>query len=316
VFWLLHGRQENDVMNKVWIKNSLGVARAPFLSLSLVTAFFIWTLAFFQAGLPSFLDSFLILIALLSAHIGVNALNEYQDFESGLDSQTRRTLFSGGSGTLPESPEFSESTRTIALACISFSGLIGLYFIFTVGIELLPVGVLGLWIVVNYTLQINRHPWLCLFAPGVGIGVLATLGGVYILSGYLSWVTVLLALGFALLLNNLLLLNQYPDKDADQAVGRRHVWIVYGSQVALALFRLQLLMVFGVVIACVALNLLPWFALLFLAIWWLVNPLWNNTQTEHALQDNTLAAMGKNVLLCHFYPGFLGGVLILARMLS
>ena len=39
------------------------------------------------------------------AHTSVNALNEYQDFKSGLDLITVKTPFSGGTKSLPENPQ-------------------------------------------------------------------------------------------------------------------------------------------------------------------------------------------------------------------
>ncbi|MGB7065006.1 MAG: prenyltransferase, partial [Syntrophobacteria bacterium] len=44
-------------------------------------------------------------VGAVAAHISVNALNEYDDCKSGLDFNTQRTPFSGGSGTLPQSPD-------------------------------------------------------------------------------------------------------------------------------------------------------------------------------------------------------------------
>lgn len=297
----------------LFLKCALGVSRAPFLSLSVVIVVFAWSLAFFQSGLPSFLDSVLILIAMMSAHIGVNALNEYQDFTSGLDLTTDKTLFSGGSGTLVEHPEFAESAKWVAYAAIGLALLIGFWFVFAVGIELLPVGVLGLWIVTNYTTTINRHPWWCLMSPGVGLGMLATLGSVYILSGSVSLVSVLLVVGFSLLLNNLLLLNQFPDIQADSQVARKHLWIAYGSRFALGIFRAQWIVAFVLVLICGEFVGLFWFCLSLFGMLLLVYPLWKYTQSHEALKENLIAALGKNVMLCHAYPGFLSVALIISR---
>ena len=46
----------------------------------------------------------LVLIGAVSAHISVNAFNEFFDFSSGLDNLTVKTPFSGGSGGLPDVP--------------------------------------------------------------------------------------------------------------------------------------------------------------------------------------------------------------------
>lgn len=299
-----------------WFINALGVGRAPFLTLSIVTVGFAWALAVFQSGLPSFLDTLLILLAVISSHIGVNALNEYQDFMSGLDRNTVRTPFSGGSGTLVDAPEFLESTRWIAFGSIGLSVTIGLWFVVSVGIELLPVGILGLWIVVNYTSKLNQHPWLCLLSPGVGIGLLATLGSVYILSGQLSLVAVVLALGFSLLLNNLLLLNQYPDIDADRKFNRNHLWIAYGVIFSLAVFRAQWLVAHLLICMLMGLGLLPWYSVVALTGLILVYPMIKQTSSEVGLSENVISCLGKNVILCHFYPMTLSFILVISYLVA
>ncbi|MEI6542695.1 MAG: prenyltransferase, partial [Methylococcales bacterium] len=82
----------------------------------------------------------LIFLGALAAHISVNMLNEYYDYKTGLDLHTQRTAFSGGSGTLPSSPELAESVFLCGLLCLVFTALIGLYFLWTIGWGLLPVG--------------------------------------------------------------------------------------------------------------------------------------------------------------------------------
>ena len=45
--------------------------------------------------------TFLALVGLVALHAAVDALNEVSDMRRGIDLNTRRTPFSGGSGTLP-----------------------------------------------------------------------------------------------------------------------------------------------------------------------------------------------------------------------
>ncbi|GAA3909695.1 prenyltransferase [Litoribacillus peritrichatus] len=303
-------------VDQQWLTNFLGVIRAPFLSLSLTCAFLIWSLAFFQSGLPSLFDSLLILVALVSAHMGVNALNEYQDFISGLDTSTQKTMFSGGSGTLVEYPDYLETTRRIAKTCITVSSIIGVWFVLSVGIELLPAGVLGLWLVVNYSDKVNQHPWLCVVAPGLGIGGLALLGGVYILSGGISVQALLVSLMFGVLINNVLLLNQYPDVEADRTVNRNHLWIAYGYDFSLAVFRVQLLGVFALLAIAVMTGWLPSLSAVTFAVLFFVFPLFYDTFSLARLKQNELAALGKNVMLCHFFPLSLAISLIFSRIFA
>ena len=48
---------------------------------------------------------------------------------------------------------------------------------------LLPIGLLGLVLVVSYTPWITRHPLLCLVAPGLGFGPVMVLGTLVALTG-------------------------------------------------------------------------------------------------------------------------------------
>jgi 1,4-dihydroxy-2-naphthoate octaprenyltransferase len=142
-------------------------------------------------------DAALAVLGALAAHVSVNALNEYMDFKSGLDMRTQRTPFSGGSGVLPARPELINGTLAMGLITLGWTALTGLYFVWrdmAVLPALVPVGLVGLLSAVAYTPWVTRHPWLCLVAR-----------------------LALLPFG---LVNNLLLLNQFPDVDADRPVGR------------------------------------------------------------------------------------------------
>jgi len=83
----------------------LGVARGRFLLLTLSCVALGVALAV-RGGAEaiSYSDALLVMLGALAAHVAVNALNEWGDYRSGLDLQTRRTAFSGGSGTLVTHP--------------------------------------------------------------------------------------------------------------------------------------------------------------------------------------------------------------------
>lgn len=301
-------------MDATWFKNVLGVIRTPFLTLALLCVGLAWSIACYQTGIPSFFDSLLVFMGVLASLIAVNVINEVQDFESGLDKKTHRTLFSGGSGTLVEYPEFYPYAQKIGWLAVIVALIIGVYFVDKAGIGLLLVGVAGLWIVVNYTRIIVYRPWLCLIAPGFGIGILATLACVYILSGSLSGLAVFCGLVFAVLLNALLLLNQYPDIEADSSVGRSNIWTHKGKVFGLALFRLHIYAVMALLLAAIYLDFLPLLSVvtLFTVVW--VDPLLKNTSSVASLSENCVAALGKNVALCHFIPITLGLSLIISAI--
>jgi 1,4-dihydroxy-2-naphthoate octaprenyltransferase len=170
----------------------------------------------------------LVLVGAISAHISVNTLNEYYDFKSGLDLKTVKTPFSGGSGALPGNPEMDTMVLIVGLISLMVTVIIGIYLILARGIQILPIGVVGIVLVVAYTQWINRYPLLCLIAPGLGFGVLMVVGTHVILAGGYSRLPWLVSLIPFFLVNNLLLLNQYPDMIADASVGRNTFPIAYG----------------------------------------------------------------------------------------
>ena len=204
----------------------------------------------------------LIFLGALAAHISVNMLNEYHDYRTGLDLQTQRTAFSGGSGTLPASPELAESVFFCGLLCLVFTALIGLYFLWAIGWGLLPVGLSGMLLVYFYSSQITRRPLLCLLAPGLGFGPFMILGAYYILNCHYSFAVLMTSFIMLFVASNLLLLNQFPDLEPDRAAGRLHLPILVGRKNAALVYVLFLVMAYVLLLLSVYLKLLPIYSLL------------------------------------------------------
>ncbi|MES0328526.1 MAG: prenyltransferase [Gammaproteobacteria bacterium] len=202
--------------------------RLPFLLLTPVCVFLgVSTVIANQININFYL-LILVLSGALLGHISVNTLNEYFDFKSGLDFKTKRTKFSGGSGALPDNPESVRVVLAVAIASLMVIVMMGVFFVWKFGLGIMPIGVLGLVLIVTYTSWVNKYPLLCLIAPGVGFGFLMVVGTQYVLLGEylsLSWLAAIVPF---FLVNNLLLLNQYPDIQADATVGRNHFPIAYG----------------------------------------------------------------------------------------
>ena len=172
----------------------------------------------------------------VAAHISVNALNEYDDCKSGLDFNTQRTPFSGGSGTLPQSPDKAHVALITGICSLVVTAIVGVYFLSIRGLWLLPVGLVGFVIIVAYTKWITKNPVLCLVAPGLGFGPLMVMGTDFVLSGSYSWTSFVASLVPFFLVSNLLLLNQFPDVEADRGVGRHHFPIAIGREASVRLY--------------------------------------------------------------------------------
>lgn len=195
-------------------------------------------------------DAVLVLLTLgaaLCAHISVNTLNEYFDFRSGLDLTTARTAFSGGSGVLPRHPQLARAVLTLGLLCLAVTGGIGAWLVWARGIPVLGPGLAGLVLIVGYTPWLNRSPLLCLIAPGLGFGILMVVGSHLVLGGGHTPLAWLVSLVPFFLVNNLLLLNQYPDRDADAGAGRRHAPIAWGIRASNRVYALFMVAAYSTV---------------------------------------------------------------------
>lgn len=215
--------------------------RVPFLVLTPVCIFLGVSISFAIQPMINYTMVSIILIGAIAAHISVNTLNEYYDFKSGLDLITEKTPFSGGSGALPNHPEIAKSVLSVGILSLVLTILTGVYIIFERGMEIMPIGLVGVVLIVAYTQWINRSAFLCLIAPGLGFGVLMVVGAHVVLIDGHSQFAWLISLVPFLLINNLLLLNQYPDIEADSSVGRNTFPIVFGiknSNIIYAVFML------------------------------------------------------------------------------
>jgi 1,4-dihydroxy-2-naphthoate polyprenyltransferase len=234
-----------------------GPMRLPFLILTPACVLVGLGAALWEAGRVNALHAVLALIGAVCAHLSVNILNEYADFVSGLDSKTARTPFSGGSGTLPARPGLARCTLIMGLTTTAIVCLIGAYFLIILGWALLPFGILGLLVILAYTPWLTRNPVLCLFAPGLGFGPLMVMGTVFALTGTYSWTAGIASLVPFFLVSDLLLLNQFPDVEADRSIGRKHFPILLGRRASSIFYGLFLLLAYVSIIVGVCARYLP-----------------------------------------------------------
>jgi 1,4-dihydroxy-2-naphthoate polyprenyltransferase len=235
----------------------IGPMRPNFLTLTPACVLLGVATAFWSGASLNPIYIALILIGSLLAHISVNALNEYHDFKSGLDLITEATPFSGGTKSLPENPKKAHVALITGLVSLSLTACIGVYFLIERGPWLLPVGILGLIIIYTYTPLITRSPFLCLITPGLGFGPLMVMGTDFILTGHYSCTSAMASLVPFFLVNDLLLLNQFPDVEADRRFGRNHLPIRIGRKFSAIVYAVFLCLTYVAIIAGCLLRVLP-----------------------------------------------------------
>lgn len=290
--------------------------RVPFLLLTPVCVFLGAAAAYYAEGMFR-LDYFLLaLVGGLCAHISVNALNEYDDFKTGLDHATMRTPFSGGSGTLPRHPEKAYYVLSIGLGSLAVTVFTGAYFLWVRGPLLLPLGILGILAIVLYTRLLTRDPFLCLLAPGIGFGPCMVMGTAFVMTGSYSMVAFAASMVPFFLVSGLLLVNQFPDIAPDAGAGRYHLMIAHGKKAGVVVYGVFLTGTYLLIVLSWIVGWFPWPALI-LSL--LTAPLAIYTWTGIASHfmgkiEDMLPYMGKNVIITLLTPILLTMGLIAGRL--
>jgi 1,4-dihydroxy-2-naphthoate octaprenyltransferase len=285
-------------MKGVWLHET----RPQFLLLSVVLVLHGAGLAFWR-GTPAFdwLRFALAMLGLTLMHAAVNVLNDWHDWaKTGIDRETPKTPFSGGSGILPAGGMDARSTLWEGTICLVAGCVIGLYLVWdTYRVfgrvwPLLVIGLVGALAVVAYTPFLTRIGLGELFA-GLGLGNLPVLGTYYVLTGRLDWVAVLSGIPATLLTYNLLLLNEFPDTAADAKGGRRHMVARLTKRGARWLYAAVESAAYVVIVAGVLLQqLTPWALLGLVALPFALKAI-ATTLREYEGVERLLPAMGANV---------------------
>lgn len=287
------------------IRTLVGTARVPFLLLAPLCGGLGLAAAGWGGHAVGRAEAIAVLVGSVAAHASVNLFNEWFDFRSGLDLLTSRTPFSGGSGALPAHPAAAPAVLAAAVTTLALTALIGLWLLARHGDALLPLGLAGLVLVVAYTPWITHRPLLCLLAPGIGFGPLMVIGGAAAASGQWPLAAAVASLVPLGLVSGLLLLNQFPDVDADRAVGRRHLPMIWGRPRAARVFAALVAFSVAAVPVGVAAGALPPGTLLAL----LLTPLaWGVAVGALRHADDLTAlrpVMGRNVVLCLAMPALM-----------
>lgn len=213
-----------------------GIARVPFLLLSVVLVAS-GAAASAYHGTFGLWQTVLALVGLVALHVAVNVLNEISDLRSGIDLETTRTPFSGGSGTLPSGRLGLGTAWLVGVLSLAIGAGVGAWFILLYGWPMALLVIAGVGIVVVYTPVLLRVG-VGEVAAGLGLGALPTVGVGLVQGGAVEPAVWALAVPSWCLTFNLLLLNEFPDEVADRAGGRRHLVILLGRRRAALVYVL------------------------------------------------------------------------------
>jgi len=202
-------------------------------------------------------DAFLLaMVGALLVHMTVNVINDYYDYVDGIDLSTERTPFSGGSGTLTGHLIKPKQAFWFATLCLLIAMAIGAYFCLTKGWLLFPLLLVAGFSAYFYNVYLSRWFLGELFA-GLNFGPLLVLGSYFVQTGRYSWEALVASLAPGILTSNLLFLNQFPDREADQKGGRRHLVITLGRKNARFLFMGLLIASYLCIVIGVITQMMP-----------------------------------------------------------
>ena len=196
----------------------------------------------------------------LVAHAGANVINDYYDARSGCDdmNQDRVFPFTGGSRFIQNGVLTLRSTGLLGYGLLLAVVPAGIWLTLHSAPGLLAIGLAGLVVGWAYS-----APPLRLQSRGLGeLGItggwlLVVVGTDYVQRHAFAFAPIAAGLGFALLVANILYINQFPDVRADAAAGKRTVVVRLGHSAARWGYALIAVLCYGWVSAMTLAGALP-----------------------------------------------------------
>ncbi len=207
----------------LWLK----AMRVPFLQATFVPVILGSVIAWELAGRFNWSIFGLTLLGASLIQIASNMFNDYFDFKSGNDQHVKhQNPFAGGGRILTASLIKPSTHLIVSTSCLILGSIIGFYFVFGLGLYTLfwlgLIGVISTYFYVGPPFKL-AYRGVGEFLVGLNFGPVMTLGAYYVQTGSLASATVplLASIPVGLLITAVLWINEFPDMDADKAVGKK-----------------------------------------------------------------------------------------------
>lgn len=202
--------------------------RPPFLLVSL-GACLVGIATAFASGVP--IDAARAIVTIVFAMVaqgGANVLNDYYDALNGTDAANTERIFpfTGGSRFIQNGVLTERQMLALGSALFAATMAAGLWLMAVSGPDLFFYGAAGLFVGWAYSappLRLNSRGWgeACIWLAWMLIAA----GADYVQRAGPSALPWIASAGYALLVTNVLFINQFPDRRADEQAGKRH-WVV------------------------------------------------------------------------------------------
>ncbi len=194
-------------------------------------------------------------VGVISLHASVDLLNDYWDFKRGIDTKTKRTKFSGGTGVLPEGLLQPNEVYRAGVIFLIIGSSVGGYFIFEKGITIAVILAFAIISIYFYSTKIANSGLGEIF---VAIkGSMIVLGTFFVQTSHITMEPILGGIVVGILSSLVLFVNSFPDFDADKAGGRKTLVIMLGKKKASNAVWIFPIIVYGIIVSGIVLHILP-----------------------------------------------------------
>ena len=233
------------------MKNIIRAMRLPFITATIIPVIFGATFAFYETGNFNWVTFFISLIGVVMLHLGSNVSNDYYDHLSMNDDVNKHhSMFNGGSRVIQDNiftkKQMKILSRTLYMIGVS-AGLI--LTIYLNNIYILILGAIGLLLGVFYTKPPLKLGYRTLGEVSIALafGVLVVLGSYIVQTGEISWSATFVSLPLSILVVQIILLNEFPDHDADKKVGKKTLIVAIGKQKSILIFHILLVLAYTII---------------------------------------------------------------------
>lgn len=239
----------------VWFR----AIRVKFLLASVIAVFLGLAVSYWRFQSLDLLDAAITMGGVVALHASVDLLNDYWDYRRGIDTVTKRTKFSGGTGVLPDGLLKPAAVYRAGVAFLVIGSLAGAYFVAVHG--WIIAAILGFAIISIYFYSTR------IVDSGLGEvfvavkGAMIVLGTSYIQTQAMEPEFALAGVVAGTLSAFVLFITSFPDHDADKQKGRRTLVIVLGKKKASKIFWVFPAVAFAIIICGVVLGRFPFYCL-------------------------------------------------------
>ena len=241
----------------------LRVIRVRFLLASVIAVSVGLAITWWHTGNVTVFDAILTMCGVLALHASVDLLNDYWDFKRGIDTTTKRTKMSGGSGVLPDGILRPRQVYAGGIIFLVIGTIIGVYFVITNGII---IGIILAFAVVSIYFYSTKIVDWGLAEVFVSIkGTLIVIGTYFIQTSQISESVILGGIIIGILSSLVLFITSFPDHDADKAKGRKTLVISLGKKRASMIIWIFPVIIYGITVGTVIAQFFPVYCLIIIA---------------------------------------------------